>query len=100
MRMPVQLRRYEVVEGQMDDLLTWFPTIIAARAKFGFKVEFMYADREANELTWAVSHPGDFDAAFELFAASPERAAAFEGQPARVSTMHVAMVDTIIAPGS
>ena len=98
--MATQLRRYEVVEGQMDDLLAWFPTIIEARAKFGFKVEFMYADREKNELTWAVSHPGDFDEVFERFAASPERAAAFADQPKRVVNMHVAMIDVIIAPGT
>jgi hypothetical protein len=96
--MAVQLRRYEVVEGQMDDLLAWFPTVQAAREKYGFKVEFMYVDRDRNELVWAVSHPEDFDAAFETFAGSPERAAAFEGQPKRVSAMHVAMVETIIPP--
>jgi len=97
--MAVQLRRYEVVDGMMDDLLEWFPQIIAVREKFGFKVEFMYADRENNQLVWAVSHPGDYDAAYEEFAASPERAAVFEGQPKRVEEMHVAMVDTVIAPG-
>ncbi len=98
--MAIQLRRYEVVPGQMDDLLAWFPTIMEARAKFGFKVEFMLADREKNELTWAVSHPDDFDEAFERFAASPERAAAFADQPKRVENAHVAMVDVVIAPGS
>lgn len=96
--MAVQLRRYEVVEGQMDDLIEWFPTIAAVREKYGFKVEFMYADRENNELVWAVSHPGDFDAAFEEFAGSAERAAAFDGQPTRVSAAHVAMVDAVIPP--
>ncbi len=98
--MAMQLRRYEVVEGQMDDLLAWFPTISAVRAEFGFKVEFMLVDREKNELTWAVSHPGDFDEAFARFADSPERAAAFADQPKRVENMHVAMVETVIAPGS
>jgi hypothetical protein len=98
--MATQLRRYEVVEGQMDGLLEWFPTIQAVRESFGFKVEFMYADRENNQLVWAVSHPGDFDAAYEEFSASAERAAAFEDQPKRVEAMHLAMVDTVIAPGS
>jgi hypothetical protein len=93
--MPTQLRRYEVVDGEMDALLAWFPRIIAVREKFGFTVEFMYADRERNELVWAVSHPGDFDAAYEAMVASPERAAAFEGQPKRVNEMHLAMVDVV-----
>jgi hypothetical protein len=93
--MAVQLRRYEVVDGEMDALLEWFPRIIAVREKFGFTVEFLYVDREHNELIWAVSHPGDFDAAFEALAASPERAAAFAGQPVRVAKMHLAMVDVL-----
>ena len=98
--MATQLRRYDVIEGQMDSLIEWFPNIIAVREKFGFKVEFMYADRENNQLVWAVSHPGDYEAAYEDFAASPERTAVFAGQPDRVSGMHLSMVDTVIAPGS
>lgn len=96
----MQLRRYQLVEGAMDGFLEWFPTIQAARAQYGFKVEFLLADRENNQIVWAVSHPGDFDAAFETFAASPERAAAFEGQPKRVEEMAVSMVEPFIAPGS
>ena len=98
--MATQLRRYDVIEGQMDSLIEWFPSLIAVREKFGFKVEFMYADRENNQLVWAVSHQGDYDAAHEAYAASPERAAVFAGQPDRVSSMHVSMVDTVIAPGA
>ncbi|MDH4075883.1 MAG: hypothetical protein OEY41_16750 [Acidimicrobiia bacterium] len=96
----MQLRRYQLVEGAMDGFLEWFPTIRAAREQYGFKVEFLLADRENNQIVWAVSHPGDFDAAFETFASSPERAAAFEGQPKRVEEMAVSMVDPFIAPGS
>ena len=95
-----QLRRYQLVDGAMDGFLQWFPTIRAAREQYGFKVEFLFADREHNQVVWAVSHPGDFDTAFETFAASPERAAAFEGQPKRVEEMVVAMIDPVIAPGS
>lgn len=98
--MATQLRRYDVIEGQMDSLVEWFPNIVAVREQFGFTVEFVYADRENNELVWAVSHPGDYDAAYEEFVASPERAAVFAGQPDRVSAMHVSMVDTVIASGS
>lgn len=61
-------------------MLEWFPNIIAGREKFGFKVDFMYADCEHNQLVWAVNHAGDYEAAYEEFAASPERAAAFAGQ--------------------
>jgi len=98
--MRTQLRRYEVIEGEIDGFLDWFPTMRAVRESFGFKVEFMYVDRENNQVVWAVSHPGDFDAAFEEFSASAEKAAALEGQPKRLKGVHLAMVDTVIAPGS
>lgn len=91
----IQLRRYEIVPGEMDAFIEWFPKIIPVRAKYGFKVLFGYADREKNEFVWAVSHDGDFDAAFEKYNVSPERAAVFEGQPVRVATMHLAMVDAV-----
>ncbi len=92
----IQLRRYELVPGEMDAFVEWFPNIIPVRAKFGFTVLFGYADRENNEFVWAVSHDGDFDAALEQYNASPERAAAFEGQPVRVATMHLATVDAVV----
>ena len=46
----VQLRRYELVPGQMDDFLAWFPRIVAVRDKFGFKVLFAYAGRSLPEI--------------------------------------------------
>lgn len=92
----VQLRRYELVPGEMDAFLAWFPNIIPVREKYGFKVLFAVADREHNEFVWAVSHDGDFEAAFAEYNVSPERAAVFEGQPTRVAKMHLAMVDQVI----
>ena len=91
-----QLRRYEILPGQMESFVEWFPRIVPVRAKFGFTVQFAYADRENNQFVWAVSHDGDFDAALEEYNASPERAAAFLDQPTRVAKMHLAMVDSAI----
>jgi hypothetical protein len=96
--MAVQLRRYELVPGMMDDFLAWFPRIIGVREKYGFKVLFAYADREHGEFVWAVSHDGDFDAAFEVYNVSPERAEVFKDQPTRVAKMHLAMVEPVVAP--
>lgn len=94
----VQLRRYEVIPGELDALVEWFPTVVAARQKYGFSVPFAFADREHNEFVWAVSHDGDFDAALEVYNASPERAKAFEGVPTRVAEAHVTMVEPVIGP--
>lgn len=98
MNKTVQLRRYELVDGMMDAFVAWWPTIIGVRAKFGFTVEFGIADRSTNQFTWAVSFEGDeaaFKAAEETYLASPERAAAFEGQPKYVETLHVTLADQV-----
>ncbi len=94
----VQLRRYELVDGMMDDFVAWFPTIVPVRAKYGFTVEWAYADRATNQFVWAVSHPGDeaaFKAAEGPYSESPERSEVFAGQPKRVETLHLAFVDRV-----
>ena len=96
--MATQLRRYEVAEGGLDRLVEWFPRIVPVRAKFGFTVDFAYADRENNQFVWSTSRPGDvasFEAAVAEYNDSPERAAAFEGFESPVTAMHVAMVDSV-----
>jgi hypothetical protein len=96
----VQLRRYEMVEGMLDEFIAWFPTVVAARRQYGFTLEFAYADRANDQFVWAVSHDGDevaFKAAEEVYNASPERAAAFAGQPKRVAQLHVGLVDAVAA---
>lgn len=93
--MATQFRRYELVDGEMDAFLQWFPTIVAVRKQYGFNVLFAYADRANNEFVWAVSHDGDFDAVFAVYNESPERTKAFEGQPVRVKHAHVSMVESV-----
>jgi hypothetical protein len=94
--MATQLRRYEIAEGAMDRMVEWFPKIIPVRQKFGFEVNFAYADRETNQFIWSVSHPEDFEAADAVYGDSPERSAAFVGFESPVTAMYVAMVDEVI----
>jgi len=94
--MATQLRRYEVVDGGLDRLVEWFPNIIPVREKYGFTVNFAYADREANEFVWSVSHPDDFKAAEAVYNDSPERTAAFVGFDNPVAKLHVTMVDEVV----
>ena len=70
----IQLRRYSIEPGRMDDFIAWWRSIIEPRAKYGFRVVFAYADDENSEFVWAVAHDGDFDAAEAEYMASPERA--------------------------
>ncbi len=80
----VQLRRYVVEPGRMDDFLAWFPALVPVREHYGFRVLFAFAEREHDTFTWAVAHDGD-EAAFaeraETYDASPERAAVFDTFP-------------------
>lgn len=94
----VQLRRYELVDGMVDDFVNWWPNIIEVRQQYGFEVQFGYVDREAQQFVWAVRFDGDLDAfraAEQVYSASPERAKVFEGQPKRVETLHVSIVEQI-----
>jgi hypothetical protein len=92
----VQIRRYELLPGMMDDFVAWFPRLVPVREAHGFTVLFAYADRERNEFVWAVSHEDDFEAAVARYNESPERAAVFEGQPKRVGAMHVGLVEPVV----
>ena len=94
--MPTQLRRYEIEDGAMDRMVAWFPNIIPVREKFGFTVNFAYADWETYQFIWSVSHPDDFAAAEAVYGESPERTAAFVGFENPVTAMHVAMVEEVV----
>ena len=70
----VQLRRYQVKPGEMDDFVKWWPGLLPAREQYGFEVLFAFVDESTNQFVWAVSHEGDsgdFDAAEKTYLASP-----------------------------
>jgi hypothetical protein len=88
----IQLRRYAVEPGRMDDFTAWWPSIVGPREKYGFRVVFAYADDENDQFVWAVEHDGDFDAAEKEYLASPERAEAFATNPGVITGMVIAKV--------
>jgi hypothetical protein len=91
----IQLRRYTIEPGRMDDFIAWWRTLIEPRAQYGFRVVFAYADDEHNEFVWAVAHDGDFDAAESEYNASPERAKVWTTNPKVVTGVVVAKVRSI-----
>ncbi len=96
--MATQLRRYEIVEGRMDEFLAAFPRMIPVRNQSGFSLDFAYADRDNNQFVWSTTHEGDIDAfkaAEAVYADSPERAIALEGLRGLVDKAHVAMVQAV-----
>ena len=88
----IQLRRYTIEPGRLDDFVAWWPSVLEPRAKFGFRLLFAYADAENDQFVWAVAHDDDFDAAEKEYSASPERTKAFESNPNVVKSMVVSKV--------
>ena len=86
----VQLRRYRIVDGEMDAFVDWWRSrLLPARVAFGFALESALVVPETHEFVWVVSAAGDGAAFAELDAAwtaSSERAVAFEGVPKRVES--------------
>jgi hypothetical protein len=67
----------------------------AGSSRVRFAIEFSYAIPETTEFVWAVSLPGDeqhFTAVEAEYLASPERAAAFDGQPTWTTQQVVGLV--------
>jgi len=97
--MTVQLRRYEIEPGRMADFLQWFPTVLAVREQFGFRVLSALAEEEHSTFTWAVAHDGDEADFLEVEArynASPERAAAFETFPACITEKEIGFATPVV----
>jgi hypothetical protein len=91
----VQLRRYQILPGEMNAFVEWWPSILPARKQYGFKVLFAFVDESTNQFIWAVSHDDDFDQAEKVYMDSPERAAAFAGVPRRVEESFVSKVTVV-----
>ncbi|WP_314506319.1 hypothetical protein [uncultured Microbacterium sp.] len=99
MKKTIQLRRYEIVEGEYDAFLAWWREWMPrVRPAAGFAIEFAYGLPESSEFVWAVSAEGDraaFLAREEVYMASDARAEAFDGVPQRVAEYNVRFVDEI-----
>lgn len=98
----IQLRRYQIEPGRMADHLAWFPTVRAARERYGFRVLFAVVDAERSIFTWAVAVDDDRDGFVALDAAwmaSPERVRAFETNPKVVASMETDIVTDALLGG-
>jgi antibiotic biosynthesis monooxygenase (ABM) superfamily enzyme len=92
----VQLRRYEIIPGKLDEFVAWWQELLwPARVQHGFTLEFAFADHENSQFVWSVSLPVD-EAEFRVRDAawndSRERAAALDGQPKRAEVHHTSIV--------
>jgi hypothetical protein len=88
----VQLRRYEIEPGHMDDFLEVWRALVAVHHIYGFSIRFGLIDDDASEFVYAVSHDGDFDSAHRQYVESPERAAVRANMGNYVTAAHLSMV--------
>ncbi|MFD4524145.1 NIPSNAP family containing protein [Streptomyces sp. NPDC058470] len=96
----IQLRRYEIVPGELEAFVNWWrATMPALRTEAGFTIEFAYANEDANEFVWAVSVPGtveDFARVDAAYRTSEARRRVFAGLPERVAKAHVGFVSPVV----
>lgn len=98
----VQLRRYSVEPGRLAEFTAWFPTIVAVREQFGFRVLSAWVDEANDAFVWAVELDGDEARFLEVetvYNASPERAVAFETFPRVVTEQLNAFVRPALPAG-
>ena len=88
----MQLRRYEIKPGEMDQFLAAVRGAFVVREQYGFAVAFALVDEERNEFVWAVTHDGDFVAAEQEYYSSAERAALPANPADHIAVFHVGMV--------
>ena len=94
----VQLRRYEIKPGEMDDFVAAWRDVLPVRKQYGFAVAFAVIDREREEFVWAVTHDGDFATDEQAYYASPERAALPANPADHIAAAHVELVEPLLLP--
>jgi ribosome biogenesis SPOUT family RNA methylase Rps3 len=92
----IQLRRYQIEPGRLEEFKTWVNLeVLPIRRQFGFEVEFMYVDDKNSEFIWAVSVQGSQDDFLELenrYDVSEERVIAGAKRPDCLMSVDVRFV--------
>jgi len=70
----VQLRRYRIKEGRLDQFITeWKEGVAPLRKKFGFALLGAWSLPESGEFVWVIAYEGDFDDADRVYYESDDR---------------------------
>jgi hypothetical protein len=70
-----ELKRYNIKSDSWNEFLEVWKKLLPIRKRFGFNILFALIDKERNIFTWAISHPGDFEAATNSYQSDLERVA-------------------------
>lgn len=93
----IQLRRYQIAPGMLEEFRAWLnKEVLPIRKQFGFDVEFMYVDNQNHEFIWAVSvqgSPEDFLEVQTRYDASDARELAGTKKPDCLLSVDVKFVE-------
>lgn len=71
--MAVQIRRYRITEGRLDQFATeWKAGVVPLRERFGFSIQSAWTISERSEFVWILEHP-DFATADHAYYESDDR---------------------------
>ncbi len=80
--MQYQLRRYQLVEGAVDDFIeSWRSGVVPIRQALGFEIVGAWVVEESNEFVWILAHENLVDADRAYYASRERRA--LEPDPAQ-----------------
>ncbi|MEW9552057.1 hypothetical protein [Nonomuraea sp. NPDC050783] len=98
----IQLLRYNIEPGRMDDFIGWWRGLVPIREQYGYRLLFALADRENHQFVWAVEHDLPMEEAEAVYRRAPERDEHWLTNPDVVVSSVVNVVDPIMTawPGS
>ncbi len=91
-----ELRVYTIRDGAMREFVELFTTkVVPLRCRFGFVIDGVWVDEDANTFVWVVSHeaPDGWDAALAPYMAA--RAAEVQPDPA---SFHTSATTRLLTP--
>jgi hypothetical protein len=91
----LQLRRYEIRPGAMEDFVDAWGDLASIRRRHGFTIVAAVVDEDASEFVWIVHHPGDFADAERIYYADAEREVVGARASPHVVRAHVSMVHDV-----
>ena len=95
--MEVQLRRYLIKEGRLDQFITeWKAGVVPLREKFGFTLLGAWSLPESSEFVWVIGYEGDFDDADRVYYESDHRKRLMPNPAVHIDETHHSVAEIVL----
>ena len=95
--MEVQLRRYLIKEGRLDQFITeWKTGVVPLREKFGFIFLGAWSLPESNEFVWVIGCRGDFNDTDLAYYESDDRKQLIPNPAVHIDETHHSVAEIVI----